>query len=398
MNEKGIQVKMLGDFSISCGGAVIDKNSHPSRKTRILLAYLLHSQGRMVPTGELTAALAGGGPEESSVPALRTALYRVRRVLEPLGEAAGKPLIVTSSGMYGWNPEAPAEVDAEAFERRCREGVPEGEDPVRYRWATLELYQGDFLPSLAAERWVEPLAEYYRGLYLAAVEGAAPVLIQNGMAREAARCCRRAVRASPYHEALYGWEMCAHAALGDPDSARAVYEELRALLYEDLGVLPGEEIQRIYREALLSGQGSVLTLENIRAELQEHSPASGALVCDYPSFRLFYQAEARAASRRGDAVHIGLLSLLGLDGRPLEGSRLSRAMDQLRREIEHSLRTGDIAACCSASQYILMLVQANYENSRLVCSRIEKAFFRTHPRAAVRIQATVFPLEPLPRA
>ena len=134
------------------------------------------------------------------------------------------------------------------------------------------------------------------------------------------------------------------------------------------------------------------------AQLSEMARAGQELGFFDNFFRLFYQAEARAASRRGDAVHIGLLSLLGLDGRPLEGSRLSRAMDQLRREIEHSLRTGDIAACCSASQYILMLVQTNYENSRLVCSRIEKAFFRTHPRAAVRIQATVFPLEPLPRA
>lgn len=68
MNEKGIQVKMLGDFSISCGGAVIDKNSHPSRKTRILLAYLLHSQGRMVPTGELTAALAGAARRRAPSP------------------------------------------------------------------------------------------------------------------------------------------------------------------------------------------------------------------------------------------------------------------------------------------------------------------------------------------
>lgn len=397
MMGKTIQVKMLGEFSLSCGGVTLNEQSNQSRKTRILLAYLLHNQNRMTPISELTAILSGGRGENPSVASLRTALYRVRRVLEPLAEQAGVPLIVTSSGMYGWNPEAPAELDTEAFEKRCREGVPEGADPAGYRRETLALYGGNFLSSLSGEAWVEPLAEYYRGLYLAAVKEAAPVLIQNGMAREAVRCCRKAIQAAPYHEALYGWEMCAHAALGDGESAKAAYETLRTLLYEDLGVLPGEEIQRIYQETLLNSQGNMLTLESIQTELQEDAPPSGALVCDYPSFRLFYQAEARAASRRGDAIHIGLLSVLGLDGKPLKGRSLLVTMDRLRTEIEHSLRTGDIAACCSASQYILMLVQANYENSKLVCSRIEKAFFRTHPRAAVRIQSTVFPLEPLPR-
>ena len=56
---------------------------------------------------------------------------------------------------------------------------------------------------------------------------------------------------------------------------------------------------------------------------------------------------------------------------------------------------GDVASCCSASQYILLLVQANFENSEMVCRRVVTGFAREHPRSPARIQSNVLPLEPL---
>jgi hypothetical protein len=49
---------------------------------------------------------------------------------------------------------------------------------------------------------------------------------------------------------------------------------------------------------------------------------------------------------------------------------------------------------CSASQYILMLPQANYENSCKVCERVIKTFTRQYPHSPARLRYAVQPLEP----
>lgn len=390
-----IQIQMLGEFCLSFHGVAIGDKNNRSPKVKSLLAYLICSQDRMVPINELIRILGSDRRDAAPVAALRTTLYRARRAIEPIEQLIGVPLIVTQNGMYGWNPDVPVELDTARMEEMCRGEAPEGPDGVAYYQNILALYQGDFLQNLSAEHWVEPLAEHYRGLYLAAVQRAAPAFMDMGLFRETAEHCCQAISLSPYCEPLYCWLMRARAAMDDGQGAVEVYEQLRTMLYKDLGIMPEEETQHVYQQILLDAGGGTLTLDSIRGQLQEQEPMAGALMCDYTSFKLFYQAEARAAARRGDAIHIGVLSVLSRNGKPLSAHNLTRAMGQLRSQIRKSLRTGDIASCCSSSQYILMLVQANYENSRRVCERVVRDFLREHPRSPARLQFAVFPLEPL---
>lgn len=393
MGTNAIDVQMLGKLSISYRGVVVGGKNSLSHKVENLLAYLLYHHSRMIPVEELVSVLGGEHKNAAPVAAFRTMLYRLRRAMEPIQKLVAQPLIITQNGMCGWNPKVAVEQDAEQFEMLCRSEVPEGPEGVESHRRTLELYQGDFLRDLVSEQWVEPLAEYYRSLYLGKVEAAAPVLIENGFAASAEKYCCEALRHSPYHEALYRWLMRARAAQNDRQGAAEAYETLRERLYEDLGVIPEEETQQVYW-SIVQNENGLLTLEGIRAQLHECLPTAGVFVCDYSLFKFFYQAEARAAARRGDAIHIGVLSILAHKKKTLSVRGLERAMDQLCVQIQKNLRSGDIVSSCSPSQYIVMLVQANYENSKQVCDRVVQAFFRAHPRSPVRIEAVVFPLEP----
>ena len=182
--------------------------------------------------------------------------------------------------------------------------------------------------------------------------------------------------------------------LGEQRSAIAVYENMSQLLLDNFGIMPSEELRALHREAVRTVNDRAVSPGTVREQLREPVGASGALFCEYDFFKVIYHAEARALARSGDAVHIGLLSVTGENGDELPKRSLDRCMENLSEVIRTSLRKGDIASRCSVSQYILMLPQANYENSCMVCERIVKAFFRQYPHSPAEIHYSVQPLEP----
>jgi len=138
-----------------------------------------------------------------------------------------------------------------------------------------------------------------------------------------------------------------------------------------------------------------MTADLLREQLQERDPVPGPLFCDFSVFRQFYQAEARSVSRRGDAVHVAMLSVVPADGKELSENSLEKIMIYLREHLRGSLRRGDVVSRCSASQYAVLLLQANFENSIKVCSRIERTYMQAYPRSGVHLQSVVLPVEPL---
>ena len=69
-------------------------------------------------------------------------------------------------------------------------------------------------------------------------------------------------------------------------------------------------------------------------------------------------------------------------------------MANLEEVIRYSLRRGDTAARCSATQYVIMLPCANYENSCMVCDRVLRANYYKFSRMNAEIRYEVFPMQP----
>lgn len=103
-------------------------------------------------------------------------------------------------------------------------------------------------------------------------------------------------------------------------------------------------------------------------------------------------AEARSIARNGHSANICLLSVSGKDGEMLARRSLDPAMNNLQVLVQNNLRRGDVIARCSISQYIILLPQANYENSRMVADRLVSAFYRRYPHSPARLRYTVQPL------
>ena len=392
-----VRVNMLGEFSLTCGDRSVSDRENRMKKVWLLLAYLIRCRSRVTPQEEFFSLLQSSAGDDAADPngRMKAMFYRARTMLDRVHEGAGHDWIVRNNGTYRWNPEVPMTVDVDEFEALCR-AAAEADGDARldlYRQA-LGLYRGDFLPKLSMETWVMPISAYYHQMYLDAAAAALSLLEERQAWQEAAALSETALKIEPYSEELYQSLIRCRIALGDRAGARTAYEEMSELLFSTFGVMPSDESRALYREAVRDADVPTLSADSMRESLREPFGARGAMLCEYDFFRTLYQLQARAIVRSGDVIHIALFSLHGRMGKDLPRRSLGVAMDNLQAILVDNLRQGDVVTRCSISQLIVMLPQANYEDSCMVCRRLLKAFQRQYPHSPAEIRFTVQPLEP----
>ena len=395
MNGPTLQVQMLGQFTLRYGDRTISDSDDRSRRVWSLLAYMLYNHGRSFAQEELIH-LYWSNNEKSADPgnALKSIFHRIRTALDKLQPGLGRLLIRRKAGRYFWNNAMPLSLDIEDFEAHFHAAEAAGDDDVRLAeyQAALALYAGDPLPRMTDEIWTIPIVAYYHSLYTRAAAGAIELLEKQERTAEAVALCRRAIHIEPYQEDLYEHLMRGLLRTGDMKGAMSVYEEMSELLFAHFGVMPSETLRTLYRQATRTVNDRTLTMDEVCSQLEEPAPHGGAMVCEYDFFKILYRAEARSIARNGHSANICLLSVSGKDGEMLARRSLDPAMNNLQLLVQNNLRRGDVIARCSISQYIILLPQANYENSRMVADRLVSAFYRRYPHSPARLRYTVQPL------
>lgn len=395
MNGPTLQVQMLGQFTLRYGDRTISDSDDRSRRVWSLLAYMLYNHGRSFAQEELIH-LYWSNSEKSADPgnALKSIFHRIRTALDKLQPGLGRLLIRRKAGRYFWNNAMPLSLDIADFEAHFHAAEAAGDNDVRLAeyQAALALYAGDPLPRMTDEIWTIPIVAYYHSLYTRAAAGAIELLEKQERTAEAVALCRRAIHIEPYQEDLYEHLMRGLLRTGDMKGAMSVYEEMSELLFAHFGVMPSETLRTLYRQATRTVNDRTLTMDEVCSQLEEPAPHGGAMVCEYDFFKILYRAEARSIARNGHSANICLLSVSGKDGEMLARRSLDPAMNNLQVLVQNNLRRGDAIARCSISQYIILLPQANYENSRMVADRLVSAFYRRYPHSPARLRYTVQPL------
>lgn len=392
---KTVSVSMLGGFTLQVDGNLLTDEINRSQKLWNVLCYLLVHRDRNVPQSEFIDLF---WPEEGSsnpANALKTLLYRVRALLEPMFPDGLEP-ILSQRGSYSWNRAVACEVDADRFEALCRRAedasLPDQDRMELYEQA-VALYRGDFLPKLAGQMWVVSLTARYHDLYIAAVKEYAVLLERAERFEEMAEICTRAGGLDPLDEGLHILIVRALLRQGKDAAALERYEAATDLLYRNVGVRPSEELRALYVEIMDVEKGLETDLEVIQDNLREAAARPGAFVCEYGFFKEAYRLEARRAMRNGTCVHVALVTVSLPDGGVPALGVLNTTMDQLLEVLVHNLRRGDVVARYSGAQYVLMLPAANFEDSTMVLERVVTAFYRQHRRNFLKLSYRIRELE-----
>lgn len=115
-------------------------------------------------------------------------------------------------------------------------------------------------------------------------------------------------------------------------------------------------------------------LSNIRKMLQEKGPLKGSYYVGYEGFKNIYQFLNRCVERSRQQVTNLLFTITDREGNIPDPDVLNMLIIQLERSIKDSLRIGDVATQYSSSQIIVLLMDTDEENGKMVSERILNNF------------------------
>ncbi|GAA2802161.1 BTAD domain-containing putative transcriptional regulator [Streptomyces showdoensis] len=225
----------------------------PELKVRALLAVLLAEAGRPVAVHRLVDALWGEEPPGNPPRALQAKVSQLRRALEE-AEPGGRELVVTRAPGYALLVPEGA-LDAERF-AGLSGAARVAEDPrrrIELLSEALELWRGPAFADLAdgvAEPFVRATAERLEEERLVVRETLAEARLEVGEHHALAGELGELVARHPLRERLRAVQLKALYRAGRQSEALAGYEELRALLAEDLGLDPSPELAALHAAML----------------------------------------------------------------------------------------------------------------------------------------------------
>lgn len=272
-----LRIYLLG--SIHLGYSQQPAEIKLTRSVMNLLAFLLLQRSRLHPREVLASIFWGNQREDQARRCLSTALWRLRRLLEPEGVAKGTYLLTTPMGEVGFNRDSDFWLDVAVFEDKVTPVLakqnaaltPAEAQELAY---AVSLYQSDLLAG-CYDDWAVRERERLRLLLLQSLFALMRFQIQSEAYEDGLLYGQKILDLDPLREEIH-WEMMRlYMKTGRRAKAIQQYETCRHLLAEELDISPMEDTQRLYQEILRGEAGGPGVLGQPR-----HTPwdAAGAAV------------------------------------------------------------------------------------------------------------------------
>jgi DNA-binding SARP family transcriptional activator len=263
-------------------------------KWRSLLACLLLRQGRLVSTESLILELWGDSPPAKANNLVSIYVHRLRRLI---GDAEGKVLVYRAPGYL--LRIGSGDLDLQEFESLVEDGrsalaAADPESAATLLAEALALWRGPLLADVAQTGQIINEAERAVELRLDAAELRIEADLACGRSAQVIPELRRLVAENPMREGLWVLLMRALDDAGRHAEALETYAQARQVISDELGVDPGAELQRLYRDLLAADASSSASQKRSKKNAGPARPARPAR--DEPSGTTAVPAAKRAAS------------------------------------------------------------------------------------------------------
>jgi YVTN family beta-propeller protein len=243
---------ILGPLEVSRSGRTVPLGGP---RQRAVLARLLLEANRVVSMDRLADDVWGGNPPEGWATTLQTYVFHLRHALEPdrARGVAGDVLVTRDRGyLLRVNRD---HLDAARFQddftagRAALEAGQYAEAAGTLRNA-VDLWRGPVLADLADYAFTRPEAARLEELRLAALEARIDADLALGRHDALTAELEQLTDEHPLRERLHGQLMLALYRCGRQADALAAYGRVRGLLTGELGIDPGQPLQRLHAAVL----------------------------------------------------------------------------------------------------------------------------------------------------
>jgi YVTN family beta-propeller protein len=243
---------ILGPLRVTNAGAAVALGG---RQQRAVLARLLVAGAAGASVEQLADMLWSERPPSGFVTTIQTYVFHLRKLLEP-ERSRGTPgeVLVTENGRYRLAIPSDA-TDVVLFKRAVEAGQQQLAAGEVAAAATemrrgLALWRGEVLADLADLEFVAPFAARLNEQRLAAIEAVFDCELVAGHHAAVIGDLDELIALHPLREQLYERRMLALYRAGRQSEALNSFDQLRGQLRDELGVDPGEPVQRLQRQVL----------------------------------------------------------------------------------------------------------------------------------------------------
>jgi DNA-binding SARP family transcriptional activator len=246
----GLEIRLLGGFSVRRGGLEIPAPELGGRLGRTLIRILVTRLGTVVPVDFMAEAIWPGRQPADPAANVAVLISRVRRALQ------NPTAITAATDGYLFSGDACA-VDAELFMHQAERGrahldAKRPDAALKEFRAALESWRGEPLPEDTYSDWCREYREELLRAYVQVLEGGAKAALELGDATLAETLAARAVSREPLRESGHLLLMRALDTSGNQAAALAAFGSLESVLAQELAVKPSREAVAL-RQQIASG-------------------------------------------------------------------------------------------------------------------------------------------------
>lgn len=282
-----LEVCLLGPFEVALGGRLAQIGSP---KQRAVLSLLALEAGRVVSSDTLCNLVWGDDQPASPSATLQSLISRLRAALASVPGARTEPdREVLRTREPGWVLDVdPAAVDALRFQEltaRARRRNERGETAAAAAdlAEAIRLWRGAALVDVVDAGYLAAHATRLNEARLDAVEDLAEAELAMGRAPDALARLEAHVEVGPLRERGWGLLMLALYRLGRQAGALRAFQQVRAILDEQLGIEPSPALKEIEQRILRHDPslGGASSPHRVAAEAPSVAAVAGGEFSDY---------------------------------------------------------------------------------------------------------------------
>ncbi|HTX91816.1 MAG TPA: BTAD domain-containing putative transcriptional regulator [Anaerolineales bacterium] len=233
------------------------------RGVQELFAYLLLEPHRTHSREVLAGRLWDDFSQDRARYCLNTALWRLRRIIEPEGLPRGTYLTTTPDGEIGFNSNSDYWLDIEDFKKVVDHVLDSPPDRIRTQDLIemenhLSLYTGDLLEGMYID-WILREREHVRMMYLNSLAYLMSCYKSRGEYGKSLTYGLKLLEFDPLREEIHREVMRLYQVNGQRALALRQFEACQKILLDELGVSPMEETRALYQAILMENDSRPAT-------------------------------------------------------------------------------------------------------------------------------------------